>query len=82
MIKWVSIPEYTKQTGLNRGAILKMIESGELISTQTESGAQLRVKIETDPELDRLNQQLKENNELIKMLCAHLGIKDTRTKYF
>jgi len=82
MIKWVSIPEYTKQTGLSRGTILKMIESGELIATETDGGGQLRVQLMSDPELDRLNKQLEETHELVKMLCSHLGIKSTNRRLY
>lgn len=82
MIKWMSIPEYTKQTGLSRGTILKMIESGDLTAATTEGGAQLRIKTESDPELDRLNQQISENNELLKQLCKHLGIKSPNQRFY
>ncbi len=82
MIKWVSIPEYTKKTGLSRGTILKMIESGELIATETDGGGQLRVQMMSDPELDRLNKQLEETHELVKMLCSHLGIKSTSRRLY
>jgi len=81
MIKWLSIPEYTKQTGLSRGTILNMIENGDLIATTTDGGAQLRIKAESDPELDRLNERVKENNELLKQLCKHLGINQPNQRF-
>ena len=82
MIKWMSIPEYSKKTGLGRGVIVKMIESGELIATTTEGGGQLRIKAESDPELDRLNEQVTEMNNRLEMLCNHLGLKTSNNKYF
>ena len=75
MIKWISIPEYSKQTGLSRSIIRKMIERGELIAVTTDGGGQLRIKMESDPNLDKLSQQIAENNELLKQLCDHLGLK-------
>ena len=82
MINWVSIPEYTKQTGLGRHTIQKMIERGELIATETVCGGQVRIKVETNPELDILNERLEETNKMIKQLCDHLGLKHSKTGYF
>ena len=79
MVKWMSIPEYTRKTGLSRNTILKLVEKGELITTTTENGGQLRIKAESDPELDKLNEEIRKANRMMRQLCEHLGIQfDTK----
>lgn len=82
MVKWMSIPEYTKKTGLSRNNILRMIDKGELIATTTDGGEQLRIKAESDPELDRLNDQINQANDMIRMLCDHLGVSTEPKRFY
>jgi excisionase family DNA binding protein len=48
--KFLTIPQYQKESGLSRKTIMKMIESGELIAVQTDGGQQ-RIKVDIHPAL-------------------------------
>lgn len=74
MIEWISIPEYSKRTGLSRVNINKLIDEGRLIVAKTDGG-QIRIKLEQNTEFIDLQKQLAEQKKMLVMLCKHLGVK-------
>ncbi|MCK8059728.1 MULTISPECIES: hypothetical protein [unclassified Fusibacter] len=74
MAKWMSLSAYKKETQLSKESILKLIDVGELIAVKTEGG-HVRIKVDENPELNNLRQELDEVHGLIKGLCNHLGLK-------
>jgi excisionase family DNA binding protein len=74
MIKWLSIPEYSKMTGLSRANINKLIDEGNIIATETEGGGQIRIKYEENSEFLELKKELKYQRELLERLSKHLGL--------
>lgn len=72
-VKWISIPEYSKLTGLSRVNINKLIYENRIISAKTEGG-QVRIKLEENTEFLDLQRQLEEQKEIIIKLCKHLGV--------
>jgi len=74
MIKFLSIPEYSKMTGASRASIEKMIEDGTLTAVKTEGGGQIRIKYEENSEFLELKKELKYQRELLEKLSKHLGL--------
>lgn len=71
--KFLTIPQYQKESGLSRPMIMKLIEAGELTATETDGG-QWRIKIEIHPEITAMRSEMEEMRGLIDNLCRHLGV--------
>lgn len=74
MVKWLSLPQYQKITGLSRTIIEQMIEEGQIIATKTEGG-QWRIKVDENPEILELKEEVIQLKAMVKTLCTHLGVK-------
>jgi hypothetical protein len=61
-------------TNLGRQNINKLIDDGDLVATRTEGG-QIRIKVETMPELEELANKMDRLEQMITQLCKHLGVK-------
>ncbi|SHI87329.1 hypothetical protein SAMN02745751_01271 [Dethiosulfatibacter aminovorans DSM 17477] len=72
-IKWISIPEYMKETGLSRDNVKKLIEQERLICVITEGG-QTRIKMEDNTEFIELKEELKTQRQMLEELSQHLGL--------
>lgn len=80
MVRWVTIPEYQKISGLSRKSIKDMMANKTLSHTTTELG-QARIKVESNreieeliEELDDLHRRLEMQMDVLKKLCQHLGV--------
>lgn len=74
MVKWLTLPQYKERTGLNRSMIEQMIEEGNIIATKTDGG-QWRIKVDENPEILELKEEVVQLKSMIKTLCSHLGVK-------
>jgi excisionase family DNA binding protein len=72
--KFLTIPQYQKESGLSRKTIMKMIESGELIAVQTDGGQQ-RIKVDIHPEIVAMRAEMEQMRGLLDNLCTHLGVR-------
>lgn len=74
MLKWVTLPEYKKMTGLSRETFLILVGTGEVTAVRTEGG-QWRIKVEESPELLELRDEIVGLNSKLDILCSHLGVQ-------
>jgi len=81
LIKWLSIPEYSKMTGLSRANINKLIEEGEIVATETDGGGQVRIKYEENSEFLELKDKLNNLESIITKLSNHFGVKLWKLKH-
>lgn len=72
-VKWISIPEYMRETGLSRVNVKKLLDEDKLIHVRTE-GNQMRIMMKENDEVLTLKVELKEQRILIEKLCKHLGV--------
>lgn len=75
MVKWLSIPAYSKTTGLSKSMIKNMISEGKLITEYTDEGGQVRIKHEVNPDLENLQEKLDTLTLKFDKLCQHLGVR-------
>jgi excisionase family DNA binding protein len=75
MIKFLSIPEYSKMTGASRASIEKMIKDGTLTAVKTEGGGQVRIKYEENSEFIELKNKLNNLETIVLKLSEHFGVK-------
>lgn len=73
-VEWISVPEYMSRTGLSRVNVNRLIKENRLVHTRTE-GNQVRIKMEENTEVIELQKQLKEQSEMLELLCKHLGVR-------
>lgn len=71
--KWLSISEYSKETGLSRSAIAKLIEEKELIATTTDGGGKVLIKVELSD--NKLHEEIDFLKNQLEKLCKHLGVR-------
>jgi excisionase family DNA binding protein len=75
MVKWHTLPQFMKKTGLSRKSIMKMIEEGELVYTMTDGEGRYLIKEEVNEELLELKKELDVTKGILLKLCAHMGVK-------
>ena len=73
MIKWLTMPKYVKQSGLSKEMVLQLIEKGDITAERTEGG-HWRIKIEENPEILELKEEIGQLTDLVTTLCRHLGV--------
>ena len=76
MTRWLSIPQYAKETGLARANVDQLINDNKITFIKTEGGGQVRIMIEDNKELDEIRDELVNTKIILKRLCNHLGIKE------
>ena len=76
MVKWLSIPDYSRKTGLSQNNIRKLIKDDELVTCKTDGGGQVRIKHEDDSNLQLVIDEVKELRGIVLKLSAHLGMED------
>lgn len=82
MVKWLTIKDYSEQTGLPRNLILKQIEKGELIAVKLDEdnpNSRYKIKYETNEEIEELKEMIVSQEKLIERLMTHLGVPNIKT---
>jgi len=64
-------------TSLTRPNINRLIDDGQLIATKTEGG-QVRIKVDENKELEELAKKIEMQEQMLRLLCNHLGVKQER----
>lgn len=74
-VKWLTIAQYSKMTGLSRESVKKMMDAGEIIWTTTDGGGKALIKHEENEEIASLKNDLSILTGKVEQLMKHLGVR-------
>jgi excisionase family DNA binding protein len=73
MVKWESIAEYSKRTGVTKDTVRKLIKSGMLQAETTDGGGKLMIKV--DIETTAVEIKVATIEQKLDALLKHLGVQ-------
>lgn len=73
MVKWESISEYSKRTGVTKDTVRKLIKSGMLQAETTDGGGKLMIKV--DIETTAVEIKVATIEQKLDALLKHLGVQ-------
>jgi len=74
-IKWLTISQYGKMTGLSRESVKKMMDENELIWTTTDGGGKVLIKFEENEDISGLKNEISVLTGKVEQLMKHLGVR-------
>lgn len=74
MTRWLTIPQYMKETKSGRESVEKLIRNNMLVHTPPEDGNVL-IKYETNEDIEVLKKTIEGLATEVKGLCKHLGVR-------